>query len=312
MEAISVQHLTKIYRNGKKALDDLSITVQEGELFTLLGQNGAGKSTLINTLTTFLAPTSGSVKVFGEDLQQKPASVRKQIACVAQHTSIDNHLSLTENMLFQSRLHKLDHATATKRIAELIESFGLGAYTQHRVFTYSGGIKRRLDIAMSMVSHPRILFLDEPTVGLDVESRKAVWDILEKIRREYGTTIFMTTHYLEEADVLSDTICIIQDGHELVQDTPKNLRQYTRQNLIQINLKSTANMAWFEELLAGSPCVAAIQSSDHTLVATVNDREQGLVTINRHLMEHAIPYQSIGIIEPSLENVYLTLIHAGK
>ena len=312
MEAISVQHLTKIYRNGKKALDDLSITVQEGELFTLLGQNGAGKSTLINTLTTFLAPTSGSVKVFGEDLQQKPASVRKQIACVAQHTSIDNHLSLTENMLFQSRLHKLDHATATKRIAELIESFGLGAYTQHRVFTYSGGIKRRLDIAMSMVSHPRILFLDEPTVGLDVESRKAVWDILEKIRREYGATIFMTTHYLEEADALSDTICIIQDGHELVQDTPQNLRQYTRQNLIQINLKSTANMAWFEELLAGSPCVAAIQSSDHTLVATVNDREQGLVTINRHLMEHAIPYQSIGIIEPSLENVYLTLIHAGK
>lgn len=312
MEAISINHLTKIYRNGKKALDDLSLTIQEGELFTLLGQNGAGKSTLINTLTTFLMPTSGCVKVFGEDLRQNPASVRRQIACVAQHTSIDNHLSLIENMQFQSRLYKLEHAVAGKSISDLIEAFGLNAYTQQRVFTYSGGIKRRLDIAMSMVSHPRILFLDEPTVGLDVESRNAVWDILGKIRRDYGATIFMTTHYLEEADALSDTICIIQDGHQLVQDTPKNLRKFTRQNLIQISMKTTANIEWFEESLTGLPCVTTVQANDHTLVASVQDREQGLVAINRHLIEHAIPYQSIGIIEPSLENVYLNLIHAAK
>jgi ABC-2 type transport system ATP-binding protein len=312
LEAISVDHLTKIYRNGKRALDDLSMTVQEGELFTLLGQNGAGKSTLINTLTTYLSPTSGLVKVFGEDLRKNPTFVRKQIACVAQHTSIDNHLSLTENMLFQSRLYKLDSALARKRIAELIESLELSAYIQHRVFTYSGGIKRRLDIAMSMVSHPRILFLDEPTVGLDVESRKAVWDILGKIRREFGTTIFMTTHYLEEADALSNTICIIQDGHELVQDTPKNLRKYTRQNLIKISLKTIVNMERLKESLSGLPCVAAIQSLDDTLIANVNDWEQGLVAINRHLIEQAVPYQSIGVIDPSLEHVYLNLIHAGK
>ena len=194
LEAILINNLTKIYRDGKKALDHLSMTVKEGEIFTLLGQNGAGKSTLINTLTTYLTPTSGLVKVFGKDLCQEPAFVRKQIACVAQKNSIDNHLSLMENMLFQSSLYQLDKATATKRIDELIHAFALEDFSDHRVATYSGGMKRRLDIAMSMISRPKLLFLDEPTVALDIESRKVVWEIIGKIRKDYGTTVFMTTH----------------------------------------------------------------------------------------------------------------------
>jgi ABC-2 type transport system ATP-binding protein len=312
LEAILINNLTKVYRDGKKALDNLSMTVQEGEIFTLLGQNGAGKSTLINTLTTYLTPTSGSVKVFGKDLCKEPAFVRKQIACVAQKTSIDNHLSLMENMLFQSRLYKLDKAIAAKRIDELINSFGLKEFANQRVFTYSGGIKRRLDIAMSMVSHPKILFLDEPTVALDIESRKAVWEIVEKIRKDYGTTVFMTTHYLEEAEALSDTICILKDGHELVQDTPENLRKYTRQNLIQVILNAPADTESLELLLSRQPFVLSVHSKDSTIAVAVKDKRHDLLSINRILIDNAIPYHAIGIIEPSLENVFLTLTHEEK
>lgn len=309
MAAILIHNLTKVYRDGKKALDNLSMTVQEGEIFTLLGPNGAGKSTLINILTTYLTPTSGSVKVFGQDLGREPAFVRKQIACVAQKNSIDNHLSLMENMVFQSQLYHLPKATAAQRVDELITSFGLKEFAHQRVVTYSGGIKRRLDIAMSMVSHPRLLFLDEPTVGLDVESRQAVWAIVEKIRQAYSTTVFMTTHYLEEAEALSDTICILKDGHQLVQDTPKNLRQYTRQNLIQVVFNAPADTKSLERWLSRQPFVSSSHSQDSTIVVTVKDKDRDLLFINRFLMDQAIPYRSIGMIEPSLENVFLTLTH---
>ncbi len=312
MEAILINNLTKVYRDGKKALDNLSMTVQEGEIFTLLGPNGAGKSTLINILTTYLTPTAGSVKVLGKDICQETAFVRKKIACVAQKNSIDNHLSLMENMLFQSRLYKLDTATAAKRIDELINYLGLKEFTNHRVSTYSGGVKRRLDIAMSMVSHPKILFLDEPTVALDVESRKAVWEIVRKIRSDYGTTVFMTTHYLEEAESLSDTICILKEGHELVQDTPENLRKYTRQNLIQVTLNNPANSKSLELLLSKQPFVLSIHSHDSTITAAVKDKGHDLLSINRILIDNATPYQAIGIIEPSLEDVFLTLTNAER
>jgi ABC-2 type transport system ATP-binding protein len=307
LEAILINNLTKIYRNGKKALDHLSMTVKEGEIFTLLGQNGAGKSTLINTLTTYLTPTSGSVKVFGKDLCHEAAFVRKQIACVAQKISIDNHLTLMENMLFQGRLYQLDKATAAERIDELIHVFALEDFSDHRVTTYSGGMKRRLDIAMSMISRPKLLFLDEPTVALDIESRKAVWEIIEKIRKDYGTTVFMTTHYLEEAEHLSDTICILKDGHELVQDTPENLRRYTRQKLLQITLTNPADIKPLERLVSKQPFVSAIHFKDRIMILTVNDKEHDLVSINKLLIDYAISYCSIGMIEPSLEHVFLTL-----
>jgi ABC-2 type transport system ATP-binding protein len=312
LEAILINNLTKIYRDGTKALDNLSMTVKEGEIFTLLGQNGAGKTTLINTLTTYLTSASGSVKIFGKDLRQEPAFVRKQIACVAQKISIDNHLSFMENMLFQSRLYKLDKRTAAQRIAELIDSFGLKEFANHRVFTYSGGIKRRLDVAMSMVSHPKILFLDEPTVALDVESRKAVWEIIEKIRNDYGTTVFMTTHYLEEAEDLSDTICILKDGHELVQDTPENLRKITRQNLIQVTLNTPDDTKSLELLLSKQPFVLSIHSQNSTVTVAVKDKEHSLLSINRILIDNSIPYRAIGMIEPSLENVFLTLTNEAR
>ncbi len=311
MEAILAQHLCKVYPGGVKALDDLNMSVREGEIFTLLGPNGAGKSTLINILTTYLTPTAGSVQVFGKDITRQAHWIRQQIACVAQKPSIDNHLSLLENMRFQSRLYHLDGNMAAKRIDELIQSLSLEEYTRQRVAAYSGGIKRRLDIAMSLVSRPRLLFLDEPTLALDVESRKAVWEIVRKIRHE-GTSVLMTTHYLEEAEALSDSICIIKNGRELIQDSPQNLRRYTRQNLIQVILNTPAAASQLEQLLLQQNDVESIQNSENKIIAAVQNKNDGLLKINRLLLEQAVSYCSVGILEPSLETVFLTLTRTAK
>ncbi len=196
MSAINVKNLVKQYKNGVCALSGLNLAVKRGDIFTLLGPNGAGKSTLIRILTTYLRPTSGYVEIMGKDLQKSAEVIRPLIACAAQRISIDEHLSLTENMMFQSRLYKVPTAEAKQRMENLIERFGLERYSAYPVSSYSGGIKRRLDIALNMMSNPQILFLDEPTTGMDIQSRMAMWDMLKKIKHELGTTVFLTTHYL--------------------------------------------------------------------------------------------------------------------
>lgn len=230
---IIVNNLTKQYKYGVQVLKGLSLTVRHGEVFSLLGENGAGKSTLINVLTTYLQPTSGKVMMFGKDIYHEAAKIRPQIACVAQQTSIDTHLSLTENMLFQSKLYKVPKSEAVQRMERLISCFGLEKYLKSPVSSYSGGVKRRLDIALNLMSNPRLLFLDEPTVGMDIGSRMAMWDMMKKIKNEFGTTIFLTTHYLEEADQLSDTICIMKNGKELIQGSPSELKAHLKQNAIE-------------------------------------------------------------------------------
>ncbi|SNS30875.1 ABC-2 type transport system ATP-binding protein [Anaerovirgula multivorans] len=307
MEAISINNLSKVYKSGKKALDGLSLTVKESEIFSLLGPNGAGKSTLINILTTYLQPTAGKVSIMGKDVCTEQKSICCLIACVAQKESIDNHLSLKENMLFQSRLYKLDTATANKRMDALIAAFGLKEYEKHRIAAYSGGIKRRLDIAMSMMSFPKILFLDEPTVGMDIESRKAMWDIVKKIKDDFGTTIFLTTHYLEEADMLSDTVCIMQDGHQLVQDTPENLRQHTHQNTIRIDLDSSENQRDFGNWISDLQFVRGIRQEQNTVYANIQNAAQDFHILNQLMMDKQIRYSSIGIVTPSLDDVFLSL-----
>lgn len=194
MKAIETVQLTKTYRNGRKALDELNLTVECGEIFSLLGTNGVGKTTLIKILTTFLKPTSGKAFIMGTDVETSSALVRSQVACVAQDVSIDNHLTLHENMVFQGRLYGLEKEELQKREQSLFELFELEEYRSEKAASCSGGIKRRLDIAMSMLSEPKILFLDEPTVGMDIGSRNIMWSILERMKKELGITIFLTTH----------------------------------------------------------------------------------------------------------------------
>lgn len=307
MLAIEVDKLVKQYKNGVRALDNLSLKVNCGEIFSLLGPNGAGKSTLINILTTFYKPTSGNVTMLGKNLCKSTFWIRTQISCAAQRVSIDDHLSLMENMLFQSRLYKVDNATAQKRINSLIDSFGLSQYLKYPVASYSGGIKRRLDIAMNMVSMPRILFLDEPTVGMDIASRKAMWKIMQKIRDEFKTTIFLTTHYLEEADALSNTICIMKKGHELVHGTPESLKKYTKQNILRIGFSDKKETRECAEIFSKANILPSIDIRETSIFTDALESQKTFETVNRWLLEKKIPFKAIEIIEPSLEDVFLKL-----
>lgn len=307
MPVIQVDKLVKEYKNGIRALNNLNLKVTDGEIFSLLGPNGAGKSSLVNILTTFYKPTSGKVIMLGRDLCREPAWARSQIACVAQRVSIDEHLSIMENMIFQSRLYKVEPQAAKERINSLIADFQLSEYLKYPVSSCSGGVKRRLDIAMNMVSRPRILFLDEPTAGMDVDSRKALWKMLQKIRDEYGMTIFLTTHYLEEADQLSDTICIMKEGKELTQGTPGDLRSYTRQNMLRIAFPGPEEAEKYKEAFQNMGTIKFAVVRNNSVFAGVDDSRTAFTAVNRWLLDHQAEFDAIEIAEPSLEDVFLAL-----
>lgn len=312
MQAIEASGLVKQYKNGVRALDNLNFTVKAGEVFSLLGQNGAGKSTLINILTTYLSPTSGSINLLGRDINREAGFIRSQIACVAQKITIDMHLSLAENMIFQGRLHKVESAVIKDRMKNLTERFGLEQYLEYPVNSYSGGVKRRLDIAMNLMSNPKILFLDEPTVGMDIQSRIAMWDMVKKIREDFGTTIFLTTHYLEEADLLSDTICIIKNGHEIVQAPPDALRHYIRQDVLRLGFDSESQAKECEMKLKEKFKINSIDIKSSSILLHVNNPKEVFVDVNRWLLEQQIDFLAIEIIQPSLDDVFLNLTKADR
>jgi ABC-2 type transport system ATP-binding protein len=307
MSAIIVKDLFKTYNNGIRALDGLSLSVKRGEIFSLLGQNGAGKSTLIKVLTTYLHPTSGKIFMFGKDVDHEAAEIRSEIGCVAQKTSIDTHLSLTENMHFQGKLYKIPKQDAKKRMEKLIDCFGLENYLQYPVASYSGGIKRRLDIALNLMSNPKALFLDEPTVGMDIQSRMAMWDMVRKIRTDFGTTIFLTTHYLEEADQLSDTICIIKKRKAVIQGTPKTLREYLRQNMLTISFSTKKEAKDCFEALKGEMELKASDLRSEKIITGIKKDSTDLKKAARWLLKHDIPFRGIEIIQPTLEDIFINL-----
>lgn len=312
MDAIQALAVSKKYKNGVQALDGFCFNVREGEIFSLLGENGAGKSTLIRLLTTYLKPDSGRVQMLGKDLCRDAAAIRPQIACVSQQTSIDTYLSLEENMMFQSRLYRISRAEAKQRMEKLIGDFGLQSYRKYPVSSYSGGIKRRLDIALNLMSAPRILFLDEPTVGMDLQSRLAMWDMMKKIRDDFGTTIFLTTHYLEEADHLSDTVCIMKNGKEVIQGTPEELRSYIRQDAIQIHFstkeEAKQQMSSLQSVFGSSRMT--VRNAD--LVIHTKDSHTDLEKTAETLLKAHIPFRGIEISQPTLEDVFLRLTAEGK
>lgn len=307
MEAIHVEDVVKRYKNGVEALNGLSLTVKKGEIFSLLGQNGAGKSTLINILTTYLEPTSGIVKVLGNDIYTETDKVRRSIACVAQKTSIDTYLSLRENMMFQSRLYKIPKSKAEERMKTLISCFSLERYIDYPVSSYSGGVRRRLDIALNLMSNPQILFLDEPTVGMDIQSRIAMWEMMKKIRDEFGTTIFLTTHYLEEADDLSDTICIMRDGKEVVQGTPSRLRELIKKDILSIRFANKdESRSCFKKLSNVRSDIKLSLRDEKILIYSKQSRED-FKTINQWLFESQTKFEGIEIVQPTLDDVFLRL-----
>lgn len=312
MYAIHGNNICKKYRNGVQALKGFNLAVEKGEVFSLLGKNGAGKSTLINILTTFLTPSNGTIEILGKETCKNLSFIRSQIACVSQHNTIDTHLSLKENMLFQSRLYKIPKPDAIKRMKMLISAFELERYLKYPVSSYSGGVKRRLDIALNMMSKPEILFMDEPTVGMDIQSRMAMWSMINKIRDDFGTTIFLTTHYLEEADSLSDTICIMNDGKEVMQGTPFELKDYLKQDIIQIRFPTNKVARQNFPFIAEANLDNESRIDDSCIITYSKNSHSDFIKFCNLLLKNNCPFSGIEILLPSLEDIFLRLTNQKK
>ena len=223
---LDISNLTKSFDGGKtNAVDGVSFTVPEGEIFGFLGPNGAGKSTTINMLTTILKPTSGNAVICGYDLAKSSAAVRRNIGVVPQESTADDDLTGFENVLLCADFYGISRRLSVPRARELLELVELSDAARRKVSTYSGGMRRRLELASGLINRPKLLFLDEPTLGLDVQTRAAVWDYIRRLKREFHMTLFMTTHYLDEADNLCDRIAIIDHGKILKIGSPTDLKQ---------------------------------------------------------------------------------------
>lgn len=304
MEIIQIKNLIKKYKNEKKVLDIEKLTVKQGEIFSLLGPNGAGKSTLINILTTYLDYNSGEIKILGKSLREESKEIRKNIACVAQNVSIDEHLSLKENLIFQGNLYGIAKEELKKRVERFIDEFELKEYVKSPVSTYSGGIKRRLDIAVNMISHPKILFLDEPTVGIDIHSRKIIWDMMKRIKDKYGTTIFLTTHYLEEAQDLSDYICIMKNGDIAAQGTINDLGKYINQKIIKIEFENEKNAEYAKEKIFKDKSVRLKKNELYLKI----DSQDEIIHFNKILLDNKIDFLYFGLLKPNLEEIFISIM----
>ena len=222
-DIITVKNLVKLYEPDVRAVDNISFTVTQGEVFGFLGPNGAGKSTAIKVLTTLLKKTSGEVKIKGFDVENDAREIRKLIGYASQEVGVDIDLTGRENIYLQCRFYHIPKDKAQQKANDLLKTVGLSGVADRLAGTYSGGMKRRLDLATALVSDPEILFLDEPTTGLDPQSRRAIWDHIRDLNKK-GTTIFLTTQYMEEADQLAHRLCIVDNGKIVAEGEPGKLK----------------------------------------------------------------------------------------
>src|SRR3954467_6349406 len=230
---IEVEGLVREFKNGPRAVNGIDLRVAPGEIYGFLGPNGAGKSTTVLMLTTLLPPTAGTARVAGHDVTTAGADVRRAIGAALQEAALDPVLTGAEHMRLQSALHGFSKADGRARGAELLERVGLANAADRKVRTYSGGMKRRLDLALALVHRPRVLFLDEPTTGLDPQSRAALWGEVGRLARDEGVTVFLTTQYLEEADVLADRVGIIDHGHIVAEGSPQSLKEQVGRSSVE-------------------------------------------------------------------------------
>jgi ABC-2 type transport system ATP-binding protein len=305
MDAIVVEDLHKRYKDVQ-ALDGVTFSVRDGEVFGLLGPNGAGKSTTVRTLTTLTQPDSGRALVVGEDVVKHPARVRRAIGYVAQDSGVDWEATGRENMMLQGRIHGMAGAQLRKRVDELLELVGLRDAADRVARGYSGGMKRRLDIAIGLVHQPRVLFLDEPTTGLDPEARAAMWEEVERLAAAESLTILLTTHYLEEADRLAERVAIVSRGKVVVEGTPDDLKSNLRGELVTVELGDVdgrvENAAQLVRDLEGAHEV----SVDGRLVrARVPNGASAIPSILGALDANGFPVTSVTTQRPSLDDVYL-------
>ncbi len=307
--AVLIQHLCKSY-GTVPAVKDVSFQVEPGEIFGLLGPNGAGKTTTIRCLTTLAKPDSGTLEIGGVSVLEQPREARRRLGYVAQEVALDKILTGRELLELQSALYHIPKVEARQRIEVLLEVLDLHSYADKKTGTYSGGLKRRLDLAAGLLHQPEVLILDEPTVGLDIESRVVVWDFLRQLRAN-GTTIVITSHYLEEVDALADRVGIIDGGLVIAEGTPSDLKNRLGGDRITLRIREFTPLAEAEKakyLLSDLPFVReaivnATQANSLNLVVTP-DRDV-LTTIQKSLQDIGLPIFGIAQSRPSLDDVYL-------
>ncbi|MFX1449843.1 MAG: ATP-binding cassette domain-containing protein, partial [Promethearchaeota archaeon] len=263
-DIIEVKNLKKTFGTDSdpmkvEAVKSIDFSVRKGEIFGLLGPNGAGKTTTLNMLSTLLFPTSGTATINGCDIVKEPDLVRKNIGMVFQESSLDIDMTGWENMELHAIMYGLDKKTRTKKIKEMLEIVELSDKGKTLVQNYSGGMKRRLEIARGLLHYPKCLFLDEPTIGLDPQTRRNIWDHIKKLNREYGITIILTTHYMEEADALCDRICIIDHGEIIALDTSENLKAKLKGDTILMDFENNKDLIKFKEKIKDFPGINAVK-----------------------------------------------------
>ena len=307
-EIITVKNLTQIYPDGTKAVHDISFDVKEGEFFGFLGPNGAGKSTTIKVLTTLLRKTSGQAQVAGYDLDQSPKEIRKVIGVLSQETIVDVDLTGKENLRLQGRLEQMHGSILENRVNELLKMVQLEEFADKPAGRYSGGMKKRLDLASALIQKPKILFLDEPTTGLDPQSRASIWDYLDKLNREEGITIFLTTQYLEEADKLCRQLSIIDHGKIIAKGSPAELKQAIGHDTITLTLKDEQNAALRAEakrILEGIQGISEVNDSDRGFVVHTKNGDEIIADIVTSLDRNNIRPASLNMSSPTLDDVFL-------
>ena len=302
-EVLSIRGLTKSFDGKVNAVDGVTFSVLEGEIFGFLGPNGAGKSTTINMLTTILRPTSGDATICGHDLTGDQAAVRRSIGVVPQESTADDDLTGLENVLLCADFYGIPRRISKPRAAELLTLVELDAHAGHKVSTYSGGMRRRLELASGLINRPKLLFLDEPTLGLDVQTRAAVWEYIRKLKEEYHMTLFMTTHYLDEADRLCDRIALIDRGKILKIGSPAELKESIGGDIIEVEVQPGAPD--LSQILARVEHVREVRKVNSDYRIKTEFGEQTAPAVFEALRLGGAKVARIAIEKPTLDQVYL-------
>ena len=320
MYSIEARGLVKTYplqgkQQGKKnarlkALDGLDLSVPAGTVFALVGPNGAGKTTTVKILTSLAIPDNGQATVEGVDVLASPAKARREIGVVAQRSGADPMATGRENLILQGHLYGMDTKAARTRADELLEHFQLGEAARRFVRTYSGGMQRRLDVALGLMHHPKVLFLDEPTTGLDPESRTAMWQEISRLAAVDKMTVLLTTHYLEEADRLADRVAIVDHGRVVAEGEPEQLKQELKGDVIHVELPGGADPRRAERALGDIPAVRDVYAADGSVSARADDGAAAVPAVLAALAAAGIPAKSVAVARPSLDEVYLR--YAGR
>lgn len=299
---VEVENLSKRFSEDVLAVDSISFSVNEGEIFGFLGPNGAGKSTTINMLTTLLRPTGGKAMVAGLDVAHHQDEVRKVIGLVPQDLTVDDDLTGRENMYLQADLYNVPRADARMRIDELLKLVNLEDAADRRVKTYSGGMRKRLELAEGLIHRPRILFLDEPTLGLDIQTRTAIWEYIRNLRKENVITVFLTTHYLEEADGLCDRIAIIDHGKIIALDTPENLKHAVGGDVLSLAIASDRDLT---DVIQSVPEVLSVRKEDGSYRIKAPNGEQVTPNVLKALWGQGVTVTSVSLSHPTLDQAFL-------